>query len=398
MAIALRATNGATTGASGTLAVPVPTGTVSGDVLLISIVVSGTTVPATPAGLTLLTSANTGPATGLYYRVCDGTEGASFSFTVASGAAATSRSYSGVDNTTPINTNGTPNRTAASASCVALSITPTVNNCEIVWFGVTVTNGKTTFTDPTGFANQEYVHQTTGTTTSAASDDEAQTTAAATGNQTGTFGAAANNYGLMVALQPASSGVANTLTASPGTMTITGDAITPPVNHAPTANPGVMAITGSGTNLPVAHSLSLSAGSIAITGDATKLPINHAPTASPGVIVITGDAVTFIGPSGVAHALSVNPGSISVTGFAATLFVPVVVIPKASPYGADQYGFNPFPGRYPFYDFYPGPLSAWRPYMNDVMLVYDYATQLFVGLKDKSALLALGAANIGPRS
>ena len=309
MAIALRATNGATTGASGTLAVPVPTGTVSGDVLLISIVVSGTTVPATPSGLTLLTSANTGPATGFYYRVCDGTEGASYSFTVASGASATSRSYSGVDNTTPINTNGTPNRTAASASCTALSITPTVNNCEIVWFGVTVTNGKTTFTDPTGFANQEYVHQTTGTTTSAASDDEAQTTAAATGNQTGTFGAAANNYGLMVALQPASSGT--TFNDSPsGTITLSGSS-TESFLVSDTVT-GTISLTGTQTDS--ASFASSPTGTITLSGSVVA---THAVGDS-----VSG-TITLSGTRTESAAISVSPvGTITLSGFATDNYQP----------------------------------------------------------------------------
>lgn len=66
--------------------------------------------------------------------------------------------------------------------------------------------------------------------------------------------------------------------------------------------------------------------------------------------------------------------------------------------GADRYGFNPFPGRYPLYDFYPGPLTGWRPYFTDVQVVYNYGQQLYSGLKNKSQLNALGAANIGDRN
>lgn len=63
--------------------------------------------------------------------------------------------------------------------------------------------------------------------------------------------------------------------------------------------------------------------------------------------------------------------------------------------GADQYGFNPFPGRYPNIDFYPGPLTAWKPYFTNVEIVCNYANQLFQGTRDRTALNALANAGIG---
>ena len=66
--------------------------------------------------------------------------------------------------------------------------------------------------------------------------------------------------------------------------------------------------------------------------------------------------------------------------------------------GADRNGFNPFPGRYPWTDFYPGPLTVWRPYFTDVQIAYNYAAQLYLGTRDKSALQALGNAGIGDKT
>jgi hypothetical protein len=65
--------------------------------------------------------------------------------------------------------------------------------------------------------------------------------------------------------------------------------------------------------------------------------------------------------------------------------------------GADQYGFNPFPGtgRYPGADAAPGPLSAWKPYLNDTLIAYDYGIQRYLGLRDKAQLQALAGVGIG---
>lgn len=419
MAIALRNTSnvGLSKSTGGTLSVPVPTGTVSGDVLLIAVTVgSSSTLPATPSGLTALDSGTTGPSYGSWYRICDGTEPASYSFTVTKPASATARSYSGANTTTPINAHGTPNKTA-TASATATSITTTTNGCEIVFFNGDATSGLT-FTLPTGFANT--ASNTTGI--SSVSCDKSQTTAGATGTVTGTWSGANNNWSQLIALAPASGATANTLTASPGAMTITGDAITPPVAHKPTVNPGAMTITGSAVTPPVKHAPTLNPGTMALSGHAALLPVAHKPTLSPTSYVITGDATTLV----VSHifVLSVSPGAMSITGDA--LLLPVkrglsavpgtftisgdavtfttssgkpALNPTPGPYktGADIHGFNPFPGtaRIPGAGCFTGPLSQWVPYHDVMMIAYDYANQLFQGTRDKSCLQALANAGIG---
>lgn len=309
MAIALVATNGATQTAvgGGTLSVPVPTGTVSGDVLVILVsVVSSSTVPATPSGLTLLDSASTGPSYASYYRVCDGTEPASYGFTVTKRAAGISVTYSGVNTTTPINAHGAPNKTTTT-SATATTITTTANGCRLI-FASTIGTASETFTNPTGFANQ--VLETSSSNNTLAFCDESQTTAGATGTITGTWSAANNNFSQLIALAPASGGTANTLTASPGSIAVTGNATTLPVAHKPSANPGAMAITGTAATLPVAHKPTFSPGAMAITGAAVFLPAAHKPTLSPGSVVITGDATLLP----VAHKPTVSPGSFVITG------------------------------------------------------------------------------------
>lgn len=340
MAIAARGTptNGHKQNA-GTLTISLPTGVVSGDVIVFNVIVGGTTLPATPTGLTLIDSGNAGPSYATYYRVCNGTEGASFSWTVASSASGTCRAYSGVDNGAPINAHSVL-RTATSLTATATGITTTFNGCQLI-FGSGIASAETSFTNPTGFSAQDI----NTSSPAAVSCDESQTTAGATGNQSGTWASTANNnYASLVALKPAASGVANTLTASPGAMVITGDAVTPPVAHTPTASPaamaisgapvtppvkhspsaspGAMTITGAASTLPVAHKPIVSPATVAISGSATTLPVKHSPTLSPAAYTITGDAATLVGPAGGIHyALTASPGSVTITG-AATL-VPV---------------------------------------------------------------------------
>lgn len=270
MAIALRGTNGGTqtVNTGGTLTVPVPAGTVAGDVLVILVsVVSSATVPATPAGLTLLDSGSTGPSYASYYRVCDGTEPASYAFTVTKRAAGISASYSGVDNTSPINAHGAPNKTA-TVSATATTITTTANGCQLI-FVSTIGTANETFTNPTGFANQLVKTSTSNNTLVFC--DEAQATAGATGTVTGTWSAANNNFTQLIALKPA---------ASAGPQTING-ALVADTPAAYGGNPtGANAVTITGA---------FDAGTVTAYG-ATLNPAGAAPIAGA---YIAGSPTTY---------------------------------------------------------------------------------------------------------
>ena len=202
MAIALRNTSVASVNASGTLAMPVPTGTISGDVLVYFIVVSGTGgPPVAPSGITALDTASAGPSFGTYYRVCDGTEGATFSFTVGAGAAGSGRSYSGVNGAAPINAHGAPNKVTGTTA-TATSIATTVNGCELL-FGSGAGSNEASFTDPTGFASQAFTHNSTAGV-GIVSDDEVQASFGATGSISAAPGwpTSAGNYSSLIALAP----------------------------------------------------------------------------------------------------------------------------------------------------------------------------------------------------
>lgn len=201
MAIALRGTpTTSRLGHSGTLTISVPSGVVSGDVLVIKCLVGGTTLPATPSGLTLVDSASTGPSYATYVRVCDGTE-TSFSFTVSSSASATCRAYSGVDNSNPVNVHSV-HRTSTSTTATATTITTTLPDCVLV-FGSGIGSAESSFTNPTGFANQS----ASLSSPAVVSCDETQAAAGATGSISGTWASTANNnYASLIALAPAATG------------------------------------------------------------------------------------------------------------------------------------------------------------------------------------------------
>ncbi len=119
---------------TNTLAINVPAGTASGDVMLASIAVRPSSVSiVAPSGWTLIqqvqqTTGTTQSQT-TYYRVADGSEPASYTWTFYqshTGAAGGILSFSGVDTVTPINANA-GQATASSTTHIA----PTVTNTEL---------------------------------------------------------------------------------------------------------------------------------------------------------------------------------------------------------------------------------------------------------------------------
>lgn len=111
---------------------------------------------------------------------------------------------------------------------------------------------------------------------------------------------------------------AYSLIVSPGSMAITGDAITSPVARKVSASPASMSVTGFATTLPVARKLSVSPRAIVITGSSATLPVARKVTVSPASYAITGVATT----SKVGRALATSPGIYTIGGADATLVGP----------------------------------------------------------------------------
>lgn len=144
------------TGEGNAVTLNKPTGTVADNLLVVGIMFekgSGVNALSAPAGWTLLSRTNEGGDLGMqtYYRVADGTEGASFSFTLNNGpkwSAGISR-ISGANITTPIDASaGTTGGGNAGINTIAPSITTTTPNTLVLAFYSNKKNA--TFTPASG--------------------------------------------------------------------------------------------------------------------------------------------------------------------------------------------------------------------------------------------------------
>lgn len=148
---------GTTTSANATSATPTvnkPTGTASGHIVILSISVNGGAMTTGPSGFTNIytTSAGlTNPKMYVYYRICDGTEGTTFSCTLSASLAHSiqATTYSGVDNTTPFETTlAATEYTATTTNMVAPTILAGATGRCIIG-GASGNSSTTTFTVPT---------------------------------------------------------------------------------------------------------------------------------------------------------------------------------------------------------------------------------------------------------
>ena len=122
------------------LSIPVPAGTVAGDVMVAAVTVTASSVPITaPVGWTAIASTTQSGSTtsklSTFYRVATASEPASYAWTLSTshtGAAGGISSFSGVSTTNPIHVSGAQNSASSSTSQVAPSLTTTVANGMLV--------------------------------------------------------------------------------------------------------------------------------------------------------------------------------------------------------------------------------------------------------------------------
>jgi hypothetical protein len=200
MAVAFRAAaTGTKTGGSGlNLVINVPAGTADGDVMVAMVLTGTGTTAATQASWTTLDSQTTGPTARSFYRIAS-SEPASYTFTVVDAQTSTGAivTYSGSHATTPINQHAAYNRLTSTTSISATTVTPSVDNCMIVFLGGA--GAAASATPPSGYTERADISQG-GITVEAA--ELLQTTAAATGTVTATASASTNTQGTVVAIAP----------------------------------------------------------------------------------------------------------------------------------------------------------------------------------------------------
>ncbi len=239
MSIAVVASADAST-TSTSLTINVPSGTANGDVMVMSVVAHNTNdgypSVATPSGWTLLTSVSQEYTSSVAYQVqyvftrVASSEPASYSVPITyaasssnQGAAGGITSYSGVNTSTPVDTDGSGSSTAVSTLTVAAL---TAANADEMWIavGAVTEGGAYTWTTPSGFTDEFTVTPlSTGTNyISMAYYDQLLSASGSTGTATLTLSSNAGVFSYIALLLIPASGSA--ALASGDTISITDSA------------------------------------------------------------------------------------------------------------------------------------------------------------------------------
>ena len=297
-----------------TLVIPRPATFATGDLLLSSVTIRGSSTITPPAGWTVIRNDLNG--TNLrqqtWYRFATAGEPATYTFTFSAGrlAVGTIHAYGGVHATTPIDaSSGSIN--ASSTSLTALGLTTTVANTRLVALYSMTTNA--TVAPPAGMTERSEQPGSEPTLPRMAvieGSDQALDAAGATGNRVATASAAATSIGQLIALRPAAGG--------------------PPANNEPTFDQNL----GSRTD-PEGTAISLDAGATDLDGDpltyaATNLPPGLSINTSTGLITGTINSSAAAG-SPYAVSITVRDGATVDATDAFTWTVTDVVVPNNEP-------------------------------------------------------------------
>lgn len=317
MAIALRGTVQTATASSHTVSVNKPAGVVSGDLILIGITGYGTggagapSTPSTPSGFAAVpgTSAGTSAASGYtgsawFYRVSDGTEGASFSCTTNGGDVyidCECAAYSGADTSTPFNINAqTAVGTGGSATVPNIGST-SVDGCwHLVRYAA---YNSLTSNPPTGYTQDAFYD------TANELDHKVITTAGATGAPA--VGAGTNGWVAMAcAIQPPTSG---------GTATAThGSDILPVRRIGPFTWPPVFPFTGQATG-GTAYLQTLTGSAGTPTGGLIKaVSVTETGAGTPAGALVKADSQVVAGSGGTPAGALLKSDSKLLSGSAGT--------------------------------------------------------------------------------
>lgn len=196
------------TGSSTAPSVSKPTDTASGDVLVFGIAIASSSAAVTaPSGLTELSNTTNTIRFITYYRVCDGTEGSSFTWSLnqTTGWAVGCSRFSGCD-ATPSDATASVN-TGSDSSAECTSVTTATANAMVVAL-VGANRSTLSFTEADGMTEAWEISGNRATTLNYV----AQASAGATGDKTISMSNSQAWVGVLWALQPAAvSGVTLTV-------------------------------------------------------------------------------------------------------------------------------------------------------------------------------------------
>lgn len=207
---------------TGDLVIDKPAGSASGDDLFIHISSNITSAWTAPAGWTLLRSDYTGPASEVWHRRLDGTEGSTFTFTHGSGGNTLGACVrvSGGRTTSPVGASSVKFNTS-STTATGTDLTPDMNDSLVLFF-VTADNNPTIsgYTNPTApptYTELYEINYASDPTMSLAYGS--RSVVSALGAPTATLSGANANIVTMVIVAPPSVTFAHTALSAAATLT-----------------------------------------------------------------------------------------------------------------------------------------------------------------------------------
>ncbi len=311
-------TNSAGSTNSTSLTINKPTGLITGDVMLLTIVQNetdndngGLTSP-TLSGWTLVKDIlirSNGTSDGdnawfgsIYYRVSDGSEGASFSFAMNSRcdmAIGSMVAFSGVAANAwkPDGTVGGPFdivpasfNNANAVTSTALDVNVASNNSAVVM--IAMVNNDRTYSDWSNSRSELFDNTTTtGDDASVGAAWSSCVTSGATGNGTVTLSSSDRNSALILVLRSASVTSAGTASSAP---TLCANTTLTNITHITSGTAGI----GTATGLPSGVSASWAANTITISGTpSTSGTFNYTIPLSGGCVSASGTIIVTPSPS-----------------------------------------------------------------------------------------------------
>lgn len=105
-------------------------------------------------------------------------------------------------------------------------------------------------------------------------------------------------------------------------------------NYTLTANPGTYSLTGGAASLKVGRNITANAGAYTLTGGSAVLKVGRKITANAGSYALTGGSATLTkSVAGISYTLTANPGTYALSGGAASLKAGRQITALAGAYG-----------------------------------------------------------------
>ena len=244
MALAFRAISALVTQQTTSLSITKPSGTASGDILLLNFAADSQTPTITPpSGFSLVLDehADFGALHRVYYKIAGGSEPASYAVGLSTTEWAYGHiaAYSGVDTGDPFCATPSANYATGTDDVTATGITTDAANALLVACGFSAWGG--TNWSATGFTFRE----TESSDVYLGLGDVAQASAGASGDKTLTATSSGGpKSAIMLALNPSAGSSDTNITAGAGALTAAGLAPTRLVNYARAPGAGALAAEG----------------------------------------------------------------------------------------------------------------------------------------------------------